>query len=252
MFARIFAALARALTAIKGGFRFWWEAVEEAAEPITQRLPWFRDRARDVGNAAVLGGGYALQGAGLALQAPGAVLGGIGGLLGSILPSPAATPQGVADSAVAADDSGLAPPPLDAMYGRFVQGAAISLRDGDLLAFERSLPYTSEPVQEWLKAMPRRDLLTVCELPPAVLERHVMAKTAADRSPLIPELPSASERRDEYDADAIQALLSKARAIRNRNDAGARALATFDAAPADVDGVEGVDDDLGVRSGYAH
>lgn len=253
---RILAALARAASYLRHGFQFLWDAVEEAAEPVTRRLPWMRDRARDVGDAAVIGGGYALQGAGLALQAPGAVLGGIGSLLGSVLPSPAATPQGVADGAVAIDDSGLTPPPLDAPFGRFVHGAAVSLRDGDRLAFKRSLPYISEPVAEWLKAMSREDLLTVCELPPSVLERHVQATTAADRSPLIPALPTASERRDEYDAEAIATVLSKAR----RNLAGSRAeaaslesrgtvrrtLPVFDADPADLDVAPRR------RSGYAH
>lgn len=206
------------------------------------------NRVRDAGDAAVLGGGYALQGACLALQAPGAVLGGVGSLLGSLLPSPAATPQGVADSAVAADDNGLAPPPLGNMFGRFVQGAAVSLRDGDLVAFERSLPYVSEPVQEWLKAMKRRDLLAVCELPPAVLERHVQAKSAADRSPLIPALPSASERRDEYDANRVADLLFKAKQIRDRNSAGMSppARPVFNADADDMDA------ELGIRSGYAH
>lgn len=245
---RLLAALSAAMAGIRGFLGYAWDAIEEAAEPVTSRLPWMRDRVRDVGHVAALGGGYALQGAGLALKAPGAVLGGVGSLLGLILPTAAATPQGVADGAVALDDSGLTPPPLDAPFGRFVQGAAISLRDGDKLAFDRSLPYVSEPVAEWLKAMKREDLLTACELPPSVLERHVQAKTAADRSPLIPPLPSASDRRDEYDADRIAHLLFQAKKIRDRKKAPA-ARSTRPVFDADADDL---DAELGIRSGYAH
>lgn len=257
MFARIIAALARAAAMLGRGFTFLWDAIEEAAEPITSRLPWVRDRLQDAGNAAVIGGGYALQGAGMALQAPGAILREIGSVVGSVLPSPAATPQGVADGAVAADNSNIEPPAAEGpLFGVLVRGAAIALRDGDRAAFQRSVPQISEPVRDWLLAMRREDLMTVCELPPAVIDRHVTAERDADRSPLIPRLSSASERRDEYDAEAIAMMLTKAR----RNLAGSRAeaialesretvrraLPVFDAGPDDFDTAPRR------RSGYAH
>lgn len=214
---RILAAISAAMAGIRGAFAFAWDAIEEAAEPVTRRLPWFRDRVRDAGHASAIGASYAVQGAGLALQAPGAVLREVGSILGSVLPSPAATPQGVAAGAVAMDD---ARQPVQAAPRRYVDVSSerygrkeddaveVQLWAKAMRKRDRSLVKQSEGIAPqvfaWLSSCTPEQLLRIEQLPASRVLAHLLPERDSDMSQLLP--PAVGIERLDAGPDANEIM----------------------------------------------
>lgn len=208
-FARLFAALSHALGRLRSGaagaFQFAHDAVEEAVEPVTARLPWLRDRAADAGHAG------ASLAAGL-LSLPGAVL-------GSILPRPAPGPQAVADDAVAYDDNrnGSIPPvpakemaalEAGAMAGQAIHAAAAALACGDDARAERHAANLPSNVRDWLVNLTPKQLARVIATDVYPLVAHVAGRSPAPGLPPVQAAPAPIT-----DRDRMQKALAEIRRI---------------------------------------
>jgi hypothetical protein len=206
MFRRFLAALLAALSRIRAGagaaYGFLHDAVEEAVQPVADAMPWVRDRAVDAGHA----------GASLAAG----ILGLPGAILGSILPSPALTPQAVADDAVAHDDDSMGiggggPIPAGDMFATVIHGAACGLRDGGEAEFSRSLTWIPPHVASWLRSLDRKELEMACRLDPQDLVRHATAERLSDCSRLLPPPLHLQDTQAGLTAAEVAALVRKAK-----------------------------------------
>lgn len=189
-FARLFAALSHALGRLRSGAGAAWsfahDAIEEAVEPVTSRLPWLRDRALDAGDVVT----------GL-LSIPGAVLGGL-------LPRPALTPQAVADDAVANDDSlpsvpakAMAALEAGAMAGQAIHAAAAALACGDDARAERHAANLPSNVRDWLVNLTPKQLARVIATDVYPLVAHVAGRSPAPGLPPVVAAPAPITDRDQ-------------------------------------------------------
>ncbi|MCJ2136864.1 hypothetical protein MKK69_22900 [Methylobacterium sp. J-026] len=225
--AALFAALARANSALRGAYGFLHDAVEEAVAPVADALPWLRDRAADAGQA-----GVSLAAGILAL--PGAVLSGI-------LPRATPGPQAVADDAVARDECGLGNGGVhtaDQIFATHHRAAAAALRDGGEAALKPFLPYVPEGVVTWLRSLDRRDLDVACQIPPAALVRHANANRLSECTPMLPPPLHLQPKVPAFDVEAVvreakKKLAGQAREIEAMSRRNIRPLAepTWDNEP---------------------
>ncbi|ACS43941.1 hypothetical protein [Methylorubrum extorquens] len=220
--ARVLAAIAQA---IRGAFTFMWDAVAEAAEPLTKRLPWARERARAAGRALDRGVSTAADVAAVtaevALKAPGAVARELGSVVGSMLPVPPVTGRAVAEGAAITDDeiqkmmddAGIDDGFFERQrpfvhFGHFIQHAVEAYRDGGERALARHVQAVSEPVADWIRSLSRAELDAALKVSPDVMKRHSEATREDQLSPLLPPIlpvkPACLVSDEEFAAMAAQ------------------------------------------------
>lgn len=243
--ARVLASIARA---IRGAFTFIWEAVEEAAEPLTRRLPWLRDRARAAGRLAGQGASVAADAAAVtaevALRAPGAVAREVGSVIASALPAPTMTGRALAQGAADVDDevqrmmadAGASDIPHrpHVGFGDMLRWAVEAYRDGGERGLAPHVRCISEPAAEWIRSLSHAQIEAALKLAPDALRRHVMPEKRADVSPLLPEcLPvGPAPKVDPILVTEEEKARIVAEAKRNLRNSGAEVAAMMKRGPA--------------------
>ncbi|MEG9500297.1 MAG: hypothetical protein MIN69_00225 [Methylorubrum extorquens] len=201
--ARIFAAIARAL---QGGWSFLSDALDEAIEPVTRRLPWLRDRARAAGHIAGQGASIAADAAAVtaevALKAPGAIGREVGSVIGSMLPAPAVTGRALAEGAIVSDEeiqrmmdeAGVTDIPHcpHINFGDMLQWALKDYRDGGEKALARHMACVSESAADWIRSLSYAETETALSLAPDALLRHSLPEKPSDVCPLLPPVVSVA------------------------------------------------------------
>ncbi|MGE7152393.1 hypothetical protein ACQKJ1_01460 [Methylorubrum rhodesianum] len=205
--ARIFAAIARAL---QGGWDYLSDAFEEAVSPVTKRLPWLRDRARDAGRLAGQGASVAADAAAItaevALQAPGAVAREVGSVIGSMLPVPPVTGRALAEGAAISDEELKRLTEVEGAdadgfferqrphvgFGDILKWAIKAYRDEGERGLAPHAACISEPAAEWIRSLSHAETETALSLAPEALKRHASPEREEDVCPLLPPVVSVA------------------------------------------------------------
>jgi len=210
-FALIAAAIRNAFGAARRGLGsavgFFGEAIAEATEPLTSRLPWLRDRAVD---AAQTGAGYSAIAAGVTLDAVGTAADTVGATLGALLPHRPAGPKEVADAELANDNSEPAADPLAhvspearaaltsaALLGGAIQLAAKARSEGDAAMAEYYYQDLPPAVAQWLVGLSPRQLVLIGTLSCFHAAAHVEGRSLHAGLPPVPPAPKQATSGEE-------------------------------------------------------